>query len=149
MKKIIASLILICIVIACNQSKNEAPTSTDDRFAQVNVILEKSDSLVIALKEKVKTISKEDELGALKINNSIQMIEENVREIKVKMDALSKGAISEADSKDHLIDILSQGDYIQSLCVAGKAVLSGNSQAIGTWVEQPDSTVKHDGFIGQ
>jgi|GEM_PF-6749328 len=149
MKKYFILLLFLGVIVACNQTKQDAASEKDERFAQVYEIIEKSDSLVLALQEKVKTLAKEDELGALKINNTIQMIKDNVREVKTKMAALSEGKIAEADTKNHIIDILSQGDYIQSLCVGGKAVLSGNSQAIGTWVEEPDSTVKHDGFIGQ
>lgn len=87
-------------------------------------------------KEKMDSLSKINEFEALKIQNNLNILEENLQDLQ-KLTALDLKSFPKTEElNNHLLQLSTQTQYVQALLASGKAIYEEHSQSFGKWKKE-------------
>jgi hypothetical protein len=101
-------------------------------------LLSRSEQILQALQMRYDSVSQMDELDALRIKNTRQELETNLRLMAALEDQYRQHPNESELAKELGQDIQIQVDYIETLIAASEAILRGNSLSFGTWEGVPN-----------
>jgi hypothetical protein len=121
-----------CQTSTSESSKNNPPTEL--KLAQATL-----DSCAIFIplwQHKMDSLSKINEFEALKIQNNLNILEENLQDLQ-QLTALDLKSFPKTEElNNHLLQLSTQTQYVQALLASGKAIYEEHSQSFGKWKKE-------------
>ncbi|WP_421796030.1 hypothetical protein [Haliscomenobacter sp.] len=121
-----------CQTSTSQPSKNNPPAEL--QLAQATL-----DSCAIFIplwQQKMDSLSKINEFEALKIQNNLNILEENLQDLQ-KLTALDLKSFPKTEElNNHLLQLSTQTQYVQALLASGKAIYEEHSQSFGKWKKE-------------
>lgn len=128
----LGSLIWGCQTSTSKSSKNNLPTEL--QLAQATL---DSCSIFIPLwQQKMDRLSKINEFEALKIQNNLNILEENRQDLQELTVLDLKSLRKTGELNNHLLQLSTQTQYVQALLASGKAIYEEHSQSFGKWKKE-------------
>lgn len=129
---LLCSLSWSCQTSTSESSKNNLPTELQLALATLD-----SSAIFIPLwQQKMDSLSKINEFEALKIQNNLNILEENLEDLQ-QLTALDlKSFAKTEDLNNHLLQLSTQTQYVQALLASGKAIYEEHSQSFGKWKKE-------------
>ena len=121
-----------CQTSSSESSKNNPPTELKLTQATLD-----SSSIFIPLSQhKMDSLSKINEFEALKIQNNLNILEENLQDLQ-QLTALDLQSFPKTEElNNHLLQLSTQTQYVQALLASGKAIYEEHSQSFGKWKKE-------------
>lgn len=129
---------LYCTLIwGCQTSTPESTKNKPATELQLARATLDSCALFIPLwKEKMDSLSKINEFEALKIQNNLNILEENIQDLQ-QLCAIAPSSLGKAEElKNHFLQLSTQTQYVQALLASGKAIYAEHSQSFGKWKKE-------------
>ena len=121
-----------CQTSTSKSTKNPPP-------AELQLALATLDSCAILIplwQQKMDSLSKINEFEALKIQNNLNILEENLQDLQ-KLTALDLKSFPKTEElNNHLLQLSTQTQYVQALLASGKAIYEEHSQSFGKWKKE-------------
>jgi len=129
---LLGTLSLGCQTSTSKPSKNNPPSEL--LLAQATI---DSSAIFIPLwQHKMDSLAKINEFEALKIQNNLNILEENLQDLQ-QLTALDLKSFGKTDElNNHLLQLSTQTQYVQALLASGKAIYEEHSQSFGKWKKE-------------
>ena len=131
------SLILCSFLWSCQTSSSHSSTGKVPAELQLaEATLDSCATLIPRWQQKMDSLSKVNEFEALKIQNNLNILEENLQDLQ-QLTALDlKSFAKTEDLNNHLLQLSTQTQYVQALLASGKAIYEEHSQSFGKWKKE-------------
>ncbi len=129
---LLCSLIWNCQTSTSESSKNIPPAE----LQLARATLDSCAILIPLWQQKMDNLSKTNEFESLKIQNNLNILEENRQDLQ-ELTALDLKSLRKTeDLNNHLLQLSTQTQYIQALLASGKAIYEEHSQSFGKWKKE-------------
>ncbi len=121
-----------CQTYSSESSKNIPPTE----LQLARATLDSCAILIPLWQQKMDNLSKTNEFESLKIQNNLNILEENRQDLQ-QLTALDLKSLRKTeDLNNHLLQLSTQTQYVQALLASGKAIYEEHSQSFGKWKKE-------------
>ena len=128
----------LCFILtwSCQTSTSETSKSIPTELQLARATLDSSAIFIPLWQHKMDSLSKINEFEALKIQNNLNILEENLQDLQqlTALDLKSFGKKEELNN--HLLQLSTQTQYVQALLASGKAIYEEHSQSFGKWKKE-------------
>lgn len=129
---LLGTLSLGCQISTSKPSKNNPPSE----LLLAQATLDSSAIFIPLWQHKMDSLSKINEFEALKIQNNLNILEENLQDLQ-QLTALDLKSFGKTDElNNHLLQLSTQTQYVQALLASGKAIYEEHSQSFGKWKKE-------------
>lgn len=129
---LLCSLIWNCQTSTSESSKNIPPAE----LQLARATLDSCAILIPLWQQKMDNLSKTNEFESLKIQNNLNILEENRQDLQ-ELTALDLKSLRKTeDLNNHLLQLSTHTQYIQALLASGKAIYEEHSQSFGKWKKE-------------
>lgn len=129
---LLGSLFWSCQSSYSESSKNNPPTE----LQLARTTLDSCAILIPLWQHKMDSLSKTNEFEALKIQNNLNILEENRQDLQELTTLDLKSLRKTEDLNNHLLQLSTQTQYVQALLASGKAIYEEHSQSFGKWKKE-------------
>lgn len=138
LQRLLASIMIFCSLLwSCQTSSSHSSSNNAPAELQLAQSTLDSCAAVIPLwQKKQDSLSKVNEFEALKIQNNLNILEENIQDLKKLLAQDLKTLKNKEDEQNHLIQMSTQTQYVQALLASGKAIYEEHSQSFGKWEKE-------------
>lgn len=136
--RLLAISSLCCILTwGCQTSTSKASKNIPPSELQLAQATLDSCAILIPLwQQKMDSLSKTNEFEALKIQNNLNILEENRHDLQELTTLDLKSLRKTEDLNNHLLQLSTQTQYVQALLASGKAIYEEHSQSFGKWKKE-------------
>lgn len=121
-----------CQTSTSQPSKNNPPAE----LQLARATLDSCSIFIPLLQQKMDSLSKINEFEALKIQNNLNILEENLHDLQ-KLTTLDLKSFPKTEElNNHLLQLSTQTQYVQALLASGKAIYEEHSQSFGKWKKE-------------
>lgn len=121
-----------CQTSTSQSSKNNLPAE----LQLARATLDSCTILIPLWQQKMDSLSKINEFEALKIQNNLNILEENLQDLQ-QLTALDLKSFPKTEElNNHLLQLSTQTQYVQALLASGKAIYEEHSQSFGKWKKE-------------
>ena len=121
-----------CQISTSESAKNAPPTE----LQLARATLDSCAILIPLWQQKMDSLSKTNEFEALKIQNNLNILEENLQDLQQLTALDPKSFPKTEDLNNHLLQLSTQTQYVQALLASGKAIYEEHSQSFGKWKKE-------------
>ena len=134
---LIISILLGTLSWGCQSSHSESSKNNPPAELQLARATLDSCAILIPLwQQKMDSLSKTNEFESLKIQNNLNILEENRQDLQ-ELTALDLKSLRKTEElNNHLLQLSTQTQYVQALLASGKAIYEEHSQSFGKWKKE-------------
>lgn len=122
---------------SCQTSSSQ--TSVNNSPAELQLAQITLDSCIVLIprwQKKLDSLGTINEFEALKIQNNLNILEENISDLKKLVAQDLKTLKNKEDEQNHRLQLSTQTQYVQALLASGKAIYEEHSQSFGKWKKE-------------
>jgi len=128
----LGALLCGCQTSTSHSSQDNAPAE----LLLAQATLDSCAAFVPLWQQKLDSLSTINEFEALKIQNNLNILEENIQDLKKLLAQDLKILKNKEDEQNHLLQLSTQTQYVQALLASGKAIYEEHSQSFGKWKKE-------------
>lgn len=130
------STLLILTPLSCQTSTLKTSNSIPAEFQLAQATLDSCELFIPLWQQRMDSLSKINEFEALKIQNNLNILEENLQDLQ-QLTALDLKSFPKTEElNNHLLQLSTQTQYVQALLASGKAIYEEHSQSFGKWKKE-------------
>ncbi|MBK6365317.1 MAG: hypothetical protein IPL63_11390 [Saprospiraceae bacterium] len=131
-------LFFICFISflifdSCSSKQQEIKLKQKELLVNLDTVLNKADIIMPLLQNKADSLKFADEFESLKYQNSLNMLRENLTDLKNYKDSINTVHFSQEKWNEWTVVVQTQAKYVNSLVAAGQALLANKSFSFGEW----------------
>lgn len=138
LQRLLASIMIFCSLLwSCQTSSSHSSSNNAPAELQLaQATLDSCAAFIPLWQKKQDSLSKVNEFEALKIQNNLNILEENIQDLKKLLAQDLKILKNKEDEQNHLLQLSTQTQYVQALLASGKAIYEEHSQSFGKWKKE-------------
>lgn len=137
-QRLLAFLFLLgSLIWSCQTSSSHSFHDNPSAELQLaEATLDSCTAFIPRWQQKLDSLSNVNEFEALKIQNNLNILEENLNDLKRLVAQDLRSLSSKEDEQNHLLQLSTQTQYVQALLASGKAIYEEHSQSFGKWKKE-------------